>query len=55
MIAGETYLEEPEAQFDLFVDVRDERHSDDEAAIHDSRLADSPAPVAVDAYRGATE
>lgn len=39
-----SYLEEPEAQLDLFSDVADEPASD-AAAIHYSLLADNPQPV----------
>lgn len=50
-----SYLHEPEAQYDLFVDVRDQKHRDDEVPIHYSRLAHTPAPAAVDAYQGTIE
>ncbi len=44
-----SYLEVPDAQYDMFVDVRDECQRD-EAAIHYSLLADNPAPVKAGKY-----
>lgn len=48
-----SYLEEPEAQLDLFSDVSDEP-TKDTAAIHYSLLADNPQPVQAVRQRGAS-
>ncbi len=48
-----SYLEQPDAQYNMFVDVRDESHQD-EAAIHYSLLADNPAPVKAGWHGGRT-
>lgn len=48
-----SYLEEPEAQYDLFGEAQDACHRD-EVAIHYSLLADNPEPVTVERHGGRT-
>lgn len=48
-----SYLEEPEAQYDLFGEVPDDQQQD-EVAIHYSLLADNPEPVKVTKHGGRT-
>lgn len=51
VIRNWSYLEEPEAQYDLFGDVPDDCRGD-EVAIHYSLLADNPEPVTIERHGG---